>query len=391
MIERRRIAVLTTGRQDWGILRTVCSALKEHPAFDLVLVAGGMACSPRFGRVVDLIGEDGFEVAAELPWTEDAQGTPRSALEQAGDATARVGEALTRLDVDALVLVGDRFETLSAALAATLVGIPIVHLHGGEQTEGAMDDAIRHAVTKLAHLHLVSHPEHRDRVLALGEDPGSVHVVGAPGLDNLGRADLPSRAELEAKLGIALEPPLVLVTVHPTTLAAQKDEDARAVAAAMERVPATYVITLPNADPGNEQVRAHMQGVISRVRGVAAEALGERNYWGLLRLADALLGNSSSALIEAPALFLPAVNVGDRQKGRRREANVIDVATDPDAIVAALGRALGSSFRDSLRTAGAETTAPGSIGKKAVEILAATHFGRPARKKPVNLGNKNGP
>lgn len=227
---------------------------------------------------------------------------------------------------DALLLVGDRYETAQAAVEATRNRIPIVHLHGGEVTEGASDDAFRNAITKMAHLHLVSTEEHGRRVVAMGEDPATVHVVGAPGLDNLHRDDLPGRKVLEARLGIELKPPVVIVTLHPATLGEAPDQLFQSAVRAMERVEATYVITTSNTDPGHESIRW----------GRPVYSLGERDYWGLMKVADAMLGNSSSALIEAPAVGLPAVNIGDRQGGRLRGDNVRDVSANAAAIEEAL-------------------------------------------------------
>jgi UDP-hydrolysing UDP-N-acetyl-D-glucosamine 2-epimerase len=365
-----RIAVLTTGRQDWGILRSICGLLARDPQMELLLLVGGMHCAERFGATERLIAAEGFTAAARMAWVGEGETT--AAVQAAGALTA-VSEALERLRPDALVLVGDRFETAAAALAATLALVPIVHLHGGEESEGAFDNVLRHAITKLAHLHLTSHPEHARRVIALGEDPKAVHVVGAPGLDNLHRADLPTLAELEADLGIALAPPVVIVTLHPATLGVDPAREAEALVAALDRVDATYVITLPNADPGHAAIRAALGRAASKPRRVAVEALGERRFWGLLRHADAMLGNSSSALIEAPALGVPAVNVGDRQKGRLRGANVIDAAPETDAIVAALERALDPAFRRAAKTA----PSPFGDGHAAEKIGAILRVWRP--------------
>jgi UDP-hydrolysing UDP-N-acetyl-D-glucosamine 2-epimerase len=283
-----------------------------------------------------------------------------------------------------LLTVGDRLETASAALAATLSRIPIAHLHGGEQTLGAFDDQLRHAITKLSHIHLVSHDEHRRRVIALGEDPDTVHVVGAPGLDAAVRTDLPDRAALERELGMELRSPVVIVTVHPATLDADPARVAAAVAAAMDRVDATYVVTLPNADPGGEQVRRILINATSAMGRQAVEALGERRYWGLMRIADAMLGNSSSGLVEAPAVDLPAVNVGDRQLGRRREANVIDAPADPDRIVEALRTALEPETRRRI----AERHPPladGRAGRRVADIIAGWRPSIPPRKAPIDV------
>jgi UDP-hydrolysing UDP-N-acetyl-D-glucosamine 2-epimerase len=356
-----RFAVLSTGRQDWGILRSTAVMLRESGTHSLVLLAGGMACSTAFGDVAAMMEEEGFR-PERLPWHEP------SAAAEAGAALAAVGTALERARPDALVLVGDRYETLAAATAATLLNVPIVHFHGGEETAGAFDDNLRNAVTKLSHLHFVSHPEHARRVVAMGEEPRTVVVVGAPGLDNLRRNDLATREMLEAHLGRELPSPVVVVTHHPTTYG-DPEAEISAVVRAMDMVDATYVITLPNSDPGSAHIRAALVAAAARGRRVAVDALGERRYWGLLQIADATLGNSSSALIEAPVLGLPAVNVGDRQKGRTRGGNVINVAVDADAIASALKRALTPEFRSVARNAGSPF-GDGYAGVKIGEVLA---------------------
>lgn len=374
-----KLAVLTTGRQDWGILWSTCRAVREDVRFDLALLAGGTHVSAAFGRTESAIEEDGFEIAERLDWITGNETEP---AEQAGRATALVAGALRLQEPDALLIVGDRFETAAAAIAATLSSVPIVHLHGGEVTEGAFDDLLRNAITKLSHLHLVSHDDHRRRVLAMGERPDSVIIVGAPGLDNLHRAELPDRAELEASLGIELASPVVVVTVHPTTLATATVAEVDAVLHAMQSVSATYVVTLPNIDPGHEAVRERLKQCAGRERCVVVEALGPRRFWGLLQVAAAMLGNSSSALIEAPAVELPAVNVGERQLGRVRGDNVIDAPADAASVSRALEQALDESFRDSIRGR------PGPFGsghsaERIIEVLGRWSPPKPPRKPPV--------
>lgn len=378
-----RIGVLTSGRQDWGILRSTCAALRADERFELRLLVGGMHLSQEYGETVRIIREDGFEPAELLDWI--VSGEPTHA--QAGRALDEVGGALSRQGCDALLIVGDRFETAAAAIAATVQGVPIAHLHGGEETVGAFDDALRHAISKLSHIHLVSHPDHAARLVAMGESPDVIHVVGAPGLDNLHRTDLPVREELQRDLGLSLVPPVVLVTVHPTTLSRRTAEDiseVEAVAGAMERVEATYVITLPNTDPGSQAIRSALTRAVStNDQRVAVEALGDARYWGMLAIADAMLGNSSSGLIEAPALRLPAVNVGDRQGGRIRGANVIDVADfDISRVAEALRRAVAPETRRRL----VGTTSPYGDGHSAERILEVLSEWRPRsrqRKAPV--------
>ncbi|MEP6651744.1 MAG: UDP-N-acetylglucosamine 2-epimerase [Myxococcales bacterium] len=375
-----RIAVLTTGRQDWGILRSVCVALRSDPAFQFRLIAGGMHYSARHGRTASLIEQQGFTIDEALPFTSNDG--DQTAAQECGAMMPLLERALRRLSAQALLLIGDRFETLAAAMTAALVRVPVVHLHGGEQTQGAVDDLFRHAITKLSHLHFVSHPSHAARVVAMGEDPKTVHMVGAPGLDNAHRIDLPTREDLERHLGIPLKAPVVLVTLHPATLGDDPALEATAVAAAMDEVPATYVITLPNSDPGNEITRAILMSAAAQPGRIAAQALGEARYWALLRLADAVLGNSSSGLIEAPVYALPAVNVGRRQLGRLRGANVIDVVADKDAIVTGLRRALGAEFRISIKG----TVSPygdGHAGERIRDVLVRWTPPQPPVKAPV--------
>jgi UDP-hydrolysing UDP-N-acetyl-D-glucosamine 2-epimerase len=384
----KTIAILTTGRQDWGVLHSTAEAIRAHPDLELRLLVGGMHLSARHGQTVDDIRADGFEPAAVLPWLGDRDAaSDLAATDQAAGALEAVGAALREVKPDALVLAGDRLETAAAALAATLERVPIVHLHGGEETLGAFDDALRHAITKLSHLHLVSHEEHARRVVAMGEDPGSVHVVGAPGLDAAVRQDLPSRAELAGDLGLALDAPVVLVTVHPGTLEADPTAAASAVVAAMDAVPATYVITLPNSDPGGDAVRELLVSAAAAAPGRAAlDAVGERRYWGLLRIADAMLGNSSSALIEAPVVDLPAVDVGERQAGRRAGPNVLHAVADPAAVTTALREALDPARR--ARAAAARPPlADGRAGQRVADIIAAWRPPRPPRKPPIRVSS----
>jgi UDP-hydrolysing UDP-N-acetyl-D-glucosamine 2-epimerase len=331
------IAVLTTGRQDYGILRSTLHLLRESGDFDVSVWVGGMHLSPRFGRTVDLIRADGIEPSRELDFLSD----PPDSDADTARALTEVAAALRDDRPDALMLVGDRSETLAAAMAATIVGVPIVHLHGGEESQGAKDNLWRHALTKLSNLHLVSHADHAARVIQMGEDPSTVVVVGAPGLDNLYRDDLPTRSEIERELGRAVPDPFVIVTVHPATTGGNPQAEVEEVASALERVDATYLITQPNDDEGSEVIRTFWKKwARGRKNVILVEALGEARYWSLLREASAVLGNSSSGIIEAPAAGLPVINVGERQRGRMRYGRVADVPVDAAQIEQALRNAL---------------------------------------------------
>jgi len=376
LAERRRIAIVTTGRQDWGILRSTALAMRDDARFTLGVWAGGMHLSKAFGRTVDLVRAE-VPVTAELEILGDAPSPP----EESARAVTNVSAAIAKETPDAIVLLGDRYETLAAGFAATMAGVPIVHLHGGEESEGAIDNAFRHALTKLSHLHLVSHEQHASRVRQMGEPPETVVVVGAAGLDNLHRADLPNRTALEAALGITLADPVVAVTLHATTLGGNESAEVAALSSAMEKVPATYVITQPNSDAGGAVIRAHWTAwAKGRKNVVVSDALGEKNYWGLLRIAAAVIGNSSSGIIEAPAAGLPVVNIGDRQRGRLRTEHVADAAPEAAAIEAALRRALGDDHRARMRNVPGHYPA-GPAAPRIVEAIASWKIPKPARKK----------
>lgn len=375
MPESCRLAILTTGRQDYGILRSTILLLRRTPGFHLKLWVGGMHLDRRFGERLALLAADGLVPDRELPFLTD----PTDQAADTAGAIRQTAAALKADTPDALMLLGDRAETLAAAMAATLRDVPLVHLHGGEESEGSLDNAWRHAVTKLSHLHLVSHPVHAARVVQMGEDPETVVVVGAPGLDNAVRDDLPDRAELEGSLGLSLESPLVLVTIHPPTPGRAADEEVVATASAMGQVPATYVVTAPNSDEGGAPIREYWRSwSAGRKNVVVVDSLGERRYWGLLRLASAVLGNSSSGIIEAPALAIPVVNVGDRQRGRLRYGPVTDAPVNATAIARALSNAVSAGRA---RSDGSGLAYPaGPAAPRVVKALQQWRIPRPPRK-----------
>jgi UDP-hydrolysing UDP-N-acetyl-D-glucosamine 2-epimerase len=288
------------------------------------------------------------------------------------EATLAFAGALAACEPDLLLVLGDRFEILAAALAATDLGLPIAHVHGGELSEGSLDDATRHCVTKLAHLHFVATRTYAERVCQLGEDPSRVYVVGAPGLESIESVGLLDRPALASALALEeLPAPLIALTFHPASRRADlAGAQTRALTAGVEEVLAgagCVVITLPNDDPGNATVReklSHWAGARENVHAFAA--LGQQRYLSLLRHADVVLGNSSSAIIEAPSFRVPVVNVGERQRGRVMAANVLGCTGETSAIVAALRRALEPAFRASL----ASLENPYDQGGAAARILA---------------------
>jgi UDP-hydrolysing UDP-N-acetyl-D-glucosamine 2-epimerase len=327
------------------------------------------------------VEEAGFKGYERLAWISD---DVPSAAEQAGEALKMVAQVLEKRKPQALIILGDRFETAAAALAATITLIPIIHISGGEETEGAFDNQLRHAITKMSHLHLVGSEDAAARLKAMGEDPKNMHVVGDPLLDNLHRKDLASREELEEFIGGPLQAPVIIVTLHAATLGDSAESECRALIDAIDRVEGTYVITQPNSDPGHEIIRALLLNAAEKPRRYFVPSLGDRRYWGLMLCADAMIGNSSSGIVEAPTVELPVVNIGDRQKGRLRASNVIDVSPDSERIADALQTALTLSFRMALRGS-ASPYGDGHSAERIVKILTGWVPPRPPIKSSVRI------
>jgi UDP-hydrolysing UDP-N-acetyl-D-glucosamine 2-epimerase len=345
----RTIAVVTVARSDWGHLTSVLTELRASSDVRLLLFVGGTHLSDAFGRTVELIEGEGWPIAERIEMLEPSD-APEAIAASIGRGVAGFGRAYARHRPDLVVVLGDRFEMLSAAAAALPFVLPVAHLHGGEVTEGAIDNQIRHAITKCAHLHFVSAEPHARRVAAMGEEPWRIHNVGAPGLDRIRTVRLLSRDELAQRLDLARDDRWLIVTYHPATLEYQDTgRHTDELLAALEKVDATCVVTYPNADTAGRTIIARLEefaGRHDRVRLV--RNLGDDVYLSLLRHADAMVGNSSSGLIEAPSFELPVVNVGARQAGRLRAANVVDVGPERDEILAGVDAALTPAFRAGL-------------------------------------------
>jgi len=348
MSARRRIAVVTGSRADYGLLRGILTRLKAADDVALSVIACGMHLVPRFGETWRAIEADGFPIAAKINFALDDD-RAETIARGTGLGVAGFAEVLPKLAPDILVVLGDRYEVLAAAVAATLLNIPIAHIHGGEITAGAFDDAIRHAITKMACLHFVAAEPYRQRVIQMGEPPDLVFNVGAPGLDLADTAPPPNRAELFAMLGIAGPERFLLVTLHPTTARPQADAAniAALFGALAEVQDRSFIFTGVNADPGYRAIDHAVRAFVATHgdRAHLFTSLGSERYWAALRLADAVVGNSSSGILEAPAVGVPTINIGDRQKGRLRAASVIDCPADSTTILASLTRIFEGQFQ----------------------------------------------
>ncbi|MDQ3124417.1 MAG: UDP-N-acetylglucosamine 2-epimerase [Pseudomonadota bacterium] len=339
----RRICVVTGGRADYGLLYWVMRDVAADPDLELQLIVTGSHLEPRFGETVKVIEADGFPIDARVPLglTDDS---PIGVSRSMAAALAGVSEAIARLKPDLLLVLGDRYEILAAASAALIHALPVAHIAGGDLTRGAIDDAARHALTKLSHVHLATHEAAAQRVRRMGEEGWRVHVAGSPGLDHLRRTPLLDRSALEAALGCPLGARNLLVTFHPVTLAA--DGGAAQVHALLEALDkttgeATVWITGVNADAGREAIATTMGAwAARRPHTQLSDSLGQTRYLSLMKIADAVIGNSSSGLYEAPALGTPAVDIGDRQAGRPAAATVVHAEPETGAIADAIRKAL---------------------------------------------------
>jgi UDP-hydrolysing UDP-N-acetyl-D-glucosamine 2-epimerase len=345
----RTIGVVTVARSDYSHLVPLLEALRDAPDVVLQLYVAGAHLSPRFGSTEKAIEADGWSITARVETT----GASDAAVDVAAGAGAGVAEfarAFARGGPDLIVLLGDRLEMLAAALAALPLTIPVAHLHGGEVTEGAIDEQARHAITKLAHLHFPAAEPYARRIRQMGEEPWRVHCAGAPGLDRFAQRAALSREELARRLGLPLRGPTLLVTFHPVTLEpGEAGRHSAELAAALEMVDGDVIVTYPGADAAHDAVIGPLESLAATRPGTRmVPALGEDGYGALLREADVMVGNSSSGIIEAPSFGLPVVNVGIRQHGRLRAANVIDVGHGREEIVAGIRRALAPEFRASL-------------------------------------------
>jgi UDP-hydrolysing UDP-N-acetyl-D-glucosamine 2-epimerase len=377
----RIIGVVTVARSDYGIYRSVLAAISAEPGLHARLYVAGAHLSPEFGLTVRDIELDGHEVAARVEMLLSSD-TPEGTAKSMGLGVMGFAQAFATQRPDILLVLGDRFEMICSALAALPLGIPVAHIHGGELTLGAMDDALRHCLTKLSHLHFVSCEEYALRVAQLGEEPWRITVSGAPSLDALHGFVPLTDEQMRGRFGVALDPAPLLVTYHPETIDASGDEERfREVLAALDACPLPKVFTMPNADPQGRALRAMvLEHAASRPDCRVVENFGQAGYFTMLRRAAAMVGNSSSGLIEAPAFGLPVVNVGARQEGRARGCNVLDARPRRDEVSSALAKALSPGMRDVLREA-PNIHGDGRAGERIARVLRETSLGLPLLRK----------
>ena len=352
----RKICVVTGTRAEYGLLSRLMKAIQEDPSLELQVIATNMHLSPEFGLTYREIENDGFTIHKKVEMLLSAD-TATSVVKSLGLGVIGFADAYEDLKPDLLVVLGDRYEMLGAVSSALLLQIPVAHISGGDVTEGAYDDAIRHSITKMSHLHFTSTEVYRKRVIQLGEQPATVFNVGAIGLDNIRRIRLLSRDEFEKSIDFALGEHAMLITYHPVTLEHRTaKEQFEALLRAVDETGYRLIFTKPNSDSDgriiismiDEYVKAHPQ------KSVAFTSLGYLRYLSALQYVDVVVGNSSSGIVEVPSFGIPTVNIGDRQKGRLRADSVIDCIPEEHAIREVLQQAASPEFKEKAK----QTTNP---------------------------------
>lgn len=383
---RRRICVVTGTRAEYGLLRHLMQLIKDSSCFDLQIIVTGMHLSRKFGETYTEILNDGFSIDRKVN-LELVSDSPSGISKSIAFGLVGFAESFAELNPDLIIILGDRFEILSAVLPAVFERIPIAHIHGGELTEGVVDDAIRHAVTKFSHLHFVAHQDYMRRVIQLGESPFRVFNVGGLGVDAIKKIKFLSRSDLERKLGLKFLKKNLLITFHPVTL--EKNMSIKymdELFKALNKLDDTLLIfTMPNADPDSFIIYEMITKYVNNHPNAHAfTSLGQVKYLSCLRYIDGVIGNSSSGLIEVPSFQKGTINIGDRQKGRLLAASVINCNPSEADITRSINRLYSKEFQ-LLLTDVKNPYGNGGAAEKIFKILVNTDFSSLIRKNFYDL------
>ncbi|RHX90882.1 UDP-N-acetylglucosamine 2-epimerase [Leptospira stimsonii] len=349
---KRKVSVVTGTRAEYGLLRLLIKKIQDSKHLELQLVVTGMHLSPEFGSTYQEIESDGFSIDKKVEMLMSAD-TSSSISKSIGLGMIGFADVWRDLEPDLIILLGDRYEIFAAASSAMVSKIPIAHIHGGEKTEGAFDESIRHCITKMSHLHFVATEEYRKRVIQLGESPEHVFNVGGFGVDAIRSLKLMTRSELETSLNYKFGEKNLLVTFHPVTLekSSSKVQMKELLDALKERSDVHYIFTMPNADTDSSVIFTMIEEFVnSNSNAVSFSSLGQLRYFSTLAQVDGVVGNSSSGILEAPTFLKGTVNIGDRQKGRLRAESVIDCEPEKKSILSAISRLYSQNFQNQLES-----------------------------------------
>lgn len=380
---RRKICVVTGGRAEYGLLRTVMRAIRQDPRLRLQVVAAGAHVTRLFGDTIAFIRDDGFDIDATVRMTPRSDSSAAMAR-SVGRGIEGMVTALEVLRPDIVLILGDRVEALAAAVAGAYMNIAVAHIHGGDSAKAGLDENARHAITKLAHLHFAATRKSAERIRKLGEPSDRIFVVGGPGIDEIAGAKAAPRTELATRFGVTGSKPLAVVVQHPvTTEPANASQQIQATLAAIADLGIQALVIYPNADAGARTMISIMESFARSHSLIQVHrSLSRADFLGLMRIADVLVGNSSSGIIEAPSFSLPVVNIGSRQHGRERGLNVIDVDYDRQAIAAAIRKALTPAFVARARR-GKNPYGDGHAGNRIANVLCSVKIGAEFMQKQI--------
>jgi len=371
---KRKICVVTGSRAEYGLLYWLMKGVEETDELELQIIVTGMHLSPEFGATYKEIEEDGFKIDKRVEMILSAD-TPSAIAKSTGLGMIGFADALAELEPDILLVLGDRFELLAAAFAALVARIPVGHIHGGETTIGAFDEAIRHSITKMSWWHFVAADEYRRRVIQLGEDPGRVLLVGGLGVDSIIKSDLLSRQKLEKEVGFKFGKKNLMVTFHPVTLEKESSEkEFSELLAALDTLEDThFIFTAPNADSDGRVIKTMVDDFVLRhpYSSISFASMGRIRYLSALQFVDSVVGNSSSGLTEAPTFKIGTVNIGDRQTGRLKAESVIDCRPIRGSILKAIKRQYSEQFQGILKSV-KNPYGEGNASGKILKILQST-------------------
>ena len=386
-MEKRKICVVTGTRAEYGLLYWLMKDIKKDPTLELQIIATGMHCSPEFGLTYYIIEKDGFRINKKIEMIVSAD-TPQSISKSTGLGLIGFADAYVDLKPDIIVVVGDRYELLAASTAAIFARIPIAHIHGGETTEGAFDEAIRHSITKMAWWHFVAADVYKKRVIQLGEDPSRVLMVGGLGVDGIKKSKLLSKQELEKKLKFKFNKKNLLVTFHPVTLENNtSQEHFKNVLASLNKLKNTNIIfSFTNSDTNGRIINSMINKFVNDnlKNSIAFKSMGQINYLSTLQFVDGVIGNSSSGLLEAPTFKIGTINIGDRQKGRLKAESIIDCEPTIGSINQAIKTIYSKDFKNILSAVN-NPYGEGNATEKIIEILRDTIIPKEIKKEFYDL------
>ena len=382
----KKVLVVTGTRAEYGLLRWVIDGIAKSNLLELQLCATGMHLSPEFGLTYKEIEADGYQIDSKVEMLLSAD-TPTAITKSMGLGLIGFADEFKRFNPDLILILGDRYEIMCAAMAATVARIPIAHLHGGEATEGCIDEPIRHSITKMSHLHFVAADDYRRRVIQLGENPNSVFCVGGMGVDNILKLNLMKKQELEKSLRFVLGKKSMLVTFHPVTLESNTsgEQMTELLSSLSEFKDYEIIFTMPNADTDGREIFKLIESYcLDNPNCRAFTSLGQLKFLSCLKYVDVVVGNSSSGLAEVPSFKIPTVNIGDRQKGRLKADSVIDCSPTKNQITSAIKRAISLDFKESCKVV-ENPYGNGGASNKILEIISCTDLNKIIKKRFYDL------